>query len=91
VIARHVLDATSEVGRDSLARLCSMALRSGGRLLAEFFPGGADASDARLPWMLGHPEVDGVEALLRRSGAVNVHVRHLKRGGREVVRIVGEW
>ena len=36
VMAQHVVDATSGVGRQSLARLCSMALRSGGRLHAEF-------------------------------------------------------
>ena len=36
VMAQHVVDATSGVGRESLARLCSMALRSGGRLHAEF-------------------------------------------------------
>lgn len=37
VMAQHVVDATSGVGRRSLARLCSMALRSGGRLHAELY------------------------------------------------------
>jgi SAM-dependent methyltransferase len=91
VVARHVLDATSAVGRESLARLCSMALRSGGRLLTEFFPSGAGESDDRLEWMMGHPTVDGVTALLRDAGAMEVRVRHLKRGGRHVVRMLGEW
>jgi SAM-dependent methyltransferase len=36
VMAQHVVDATSGVGRQALARLCSMALRTGGRLHAEF-------------------------------------------------------
>jgi SAM-dependent methyltransferase len=48
VLARHVVDATSGVGRASLARLCSMALRDGGRLLAEFHvrdDGPADRDD----------------------------------------------
>jgi SAM-dependent methyltransferase len=48
VMAQHVVDATSGVGRDSLARLCSMAMRAGGRLHAEFhaFDGtGAEPDD----------------------------------------------
>lgn len=92
VLARHVLDATSSVGRESLARLCSMALRDGGRLLAEFHvpgEGGADADPVE--WMVGPPQVDAVTMLLRSAGASRIDVKDLPRRGRPTVRLVGEW
>lgn len=46
VMAKHVVDATSTVGRESLGRLCAMALRDGGRLFADFhLPGGNPDDD----------------------------------------------
>ncbi|MDO9456138.1 bifunctional 2-polyprenyl-6-hydroxyphenol methylase/3-demethylubiquinol 3-O-methyltransferase UbiG [Nocardioides sp.] len=88
VLARHVVDATSGVGRDALARLCSMALRDGGQLLAEFYlPGQGGQS-----WMVGRPDADAFTALLEKAGARRVIVRHRRRSsGREYVRVVGVW
>ncbi|GAA4371631.1 class I SAM-dependent methyltransferase [Nocardioides caricicola] len=88
VLARHVVDATSGLGRESLARLCSMALRDGGQLLAEFYTG----TDARLPdWVLGTVDTDAFATLLRGAGAAQVDVQELERKGRPIVRVVGEW
>ena len=88
VLARHVLDATSGVGRESLARLCSMALREGGQLLAELYlPGQGGHS-----WMVGRPDADAIADLLRDAGARRVIVRHRRRSsGKAFVRVVAEW
>jgi SAM-dependent methyltransferase len=91
VLARNVLDATSPVGRESLARLCSMALRSGGRLLAEFHPAEPGAGDERREWMVGRVDTDVFTRLLRDAGATAVQVRHGHRAGHRVVRVLGEW
>ncbi len=99
VLARHVMDATSATGRESLARLCSMALRgAGGRLLADLYvfendpqspetDPSADAPD----WMVGRPDPEVVATLLRRSGATRVTVKRLPNRDRPTVRVVGEW
>ena len=88
VLARHVADATSDVGRESLARLCSMALRDGGRLLAEFYT----ATEDELPdWVLGTADADAFATLLRGAGASQVKVQQLQRKGRPIVRVVGVW
>jgi hypothetical protein len=88
LLARHVLDATSTVGRESLARLCSMALRGGGRLLAEFHvPGDGDP----LEWVIGPPRIDAVTMLLKSAGASRIDVTELARRERPTVRLVGEW
>ena len=42
VVARHLADATTRFGRDSLWRFASMALRDGGRLYAEYWVEGGD-------------------------------------------------
>ncbi len=88
ILARHLVDATSAAGRESLARLCSMSLREGGRLLAEFH-----LRDDRqpLPWMVGHPDVEAFTTLLRDAGASDVEVTHLERRGRRTVRLIGKW
>ncbi|WP_134764553.1 methyltransferase domain-containing protein [Nocardioides sp. 1609] len=94
VLARHVVDATSSHGRESLARLCSMALREGGQLLAEFHPAVVERGEpdpTREEWMLGRPDVDVFVALLRDAGARNVRVIHRKGPARPVVRVVGVW
>jgi hypothetical protein len=95
VLARHLLDATSKQGRESLARLCSMALREGGQLLADFHlredavDDEDDLDDAE--WMVGRIDVDSLTTLLSRSGATRVTVKRLRRRSRPTVRLVGEW
>lgn len=88
ILARHVVDATSSFGRESLARLCSMALRDGGQLLAEFY-----LPDAAAPteWMVGSPDVDTFCSALHRAGATRVDVVEFDRIGRHAVRVLGEW
>ena len=93
VLARHVLDATSGVGREAFARLCSMAMRShGGTLLAEVH---VDADDPDTPdpydWMVGRVDVESLTRLLERAGATRVNVKRLDRRSRPTVRLVGEW
>jgi hypothetical protein len=87
VLARHVVDATTAFGRESLARLCSMALREGGSLFAEFH---VPTDHRRRPWMVGRTDVDAMTTLLRRAGAARVEVEHLKKR-LPTVRVVGEW
>jgi SAM-dependent methyltransferase len=94
VLARHVVDATSASGREALARLCSMALREGGRLLAEFhLPDDDDPpeNDDDLAWLVGRPDLDTFSTLLRDAGASRVQVRELRTNGRPTVRLVGVW
>ena len=87
VLARHVLDATSGVGRESLARLCSMALREGGQLLAELY-----LPDQGKTWMVGRPDPDAIVALLEGAGAARVIVRQRRRpSGKAFVRVVATW
>jgi hypothetical protein len=93
VIARHVLDATSAFGRESFARLCSMALRDGGRVLADLHVPADDADQGvEAPvWMVGQPDAETVATLLRRAGAERVTVRRLPHRSRPTVRLVGVW
>ena len=71
------------VGRESLARLCSMALREGGRLFAEFHVAAEDRSAARSGWS-GEPDAEALTTLLRDAGAsrVDVEVAVSARAGR---------
>jgi nitrous oxide reductase accessory protein NosL len=87
VLARHVADATSSFGRESLARLCSMALREGGVLLAELYL----PTDDDPEWMVGQPDLDEFTTLLREAGAKGVRTRMLGRKERPTARVVGEW
>lgn len=102
VLARHVLDATSAFGRESLARLCSMALRDGGRLLADLHvvegDGPEERSDEtgeetpdRPDWMVGRPDPETLATLMRRYGATKVTIKRLPSRDRTTVRMVGEW
>jgi len=63
ILARHVLDATTERGREGVLRLASMTLRGGGRLYAEFATGEGETAPGLYPVAL-----DGVVAAVRRFG-----------------------
>jgi hypothetical protein len=105
VLARHVMDATTSFGRESLARLCSMALRgAGGRLLADLYvvdrspdedaDEGArevDPDQDGPEWMVGRPDPEALTTLLRKAGATRVTVKRLPDRDRPTVRVVGEW
>jgi SAM-dependent methyltransferase len=92
ILANHVVDATSGVGREALARLCSMALRQGGHLFAEFYVRDDEDSSADGPeWMVGKPDVEAFTRLLRDAGASKVDVTTMRKRGRPTVRLVGVW
>ena len=88
VLARHVLDATDAEGRRGFARWCSMALRAGGILVAEFHvgEGGQD-----LEWTIGVVDPDMMAQWLTDAGAKSVSHTRLKGRKRPTVRLVGEW
>jgi SAM-dependent methyltransferase len=91
VVARHVIDATSAQGRDGFARLCSMALRGGGTLLADFHVTDGDAESGPPPWQVGGTDAEAMTTLLRRAGATTLRVKRLDKRRRPTVRLVGEW
>ena len=96
VLARHVLDATSAIGRESFARLCSMAMRAeGGLLLADVHVAPDDDAPrdhAEGPdWMVGRVDLAALTRLLEQAGAARIKVRRLERHARPTVRLVGEW
>lgn len=90
ILARDVLDATDAHGRALFARFCSMVLREGGVVHAEFHTPRSRGSLDRRP---SRVDVDAVVAQWRAAGASDVRVREAGRGaGRpSVVRVVGEW
>jgi hypothetical protein len=87
VLARHVLDATDTQGRRGFARWCSMALRAGGSLVAEFHVG--EGSDD-LEWTIGTVDPQVMAQWLTDGGAKSVTLSEVK-GKRPTVRLVGEW
>lgn len=98
VVARHLLDATSGIGREHLARLCSMAMRQGGRLFAELHVDELEDQETGEPddwepaeWMVGQVDLASVATLLRRAGASRIKVKRLPDRRRPTVRLVGEW
>lgn len=91
VLARHVLDATSGDGREMLTRLCSMALREGGVLLADITLAGEMERQDRPEWMVGQVDLDELTRLLERAGARSVSVERLVRKKHPTVRLLGEW
>ncbi len=93
VLARHVLDATSGIGREALARLCSMAMRAeGGRLLADVFVAdGGDEAPEPTEWMVGQVDLASLTRLLEQAGASRIEVKRLGHRNRPTVRLVGEW
>lgn len=91
VVARHVVDATSAQGREGLARLCSMALREGGMLFADFHVADEDAAQDPAEWQVGGADAAAMTTLLRRAGASTLRVKRLGKRSRPTVRLVGEW
>ncbi|MDQ6641588.1 MAG: class I SAM-dependent methyltransferase [Actinomycetota bacterium] len=88
VLARHVADATTDFGRDSLWRFASMALRDGGRLYVE-----ALAGDGMAPLERAVPVTRMVDEL-GRHGADIVQTQDLEapgRPGRRIGRLVAQW
>lgn len=94
IVARHLLDAESEVAREATFRLSELALREGGRLYLEFLSGGPGP---RGKDMLKPLPVEDVVAGLTAHGAVIVHREELQEqtpsgeSGRPVTRLVAQW
>ncbi|WP_181312348.1 class I SAM-dependent methyltransferase [Nocardioides campestrisoli] len=90
VMARNLLDAVDGFGRQSFARFCSMILREGGLVLAEFHVSG---SGADREWRIGTVDAAEVEAAWRAAGATRVTWERDVRGGDDgqVDRLVAEW
>jgi len=88
VLAQHVLDATDTQGRRGFARWCSMALRAGGTLVAEFHVG---EQSQDLEWSIGEVDPDEMAQWLTDGGAKSVSLTEVKRRKRPTVRLVGEW
>jgi SAM-dependent methyltransferase len=88
MLARHVLDATTERGREGLLRFAAMSLRGGGRLHAEFATGEGDAGEGLYPVSL-----DEVLASIGQLGgsvvSTDVEPGAPGRVGRAIV--VAEW
>lgn len=90
VLANHVVDATSDVGRRSLGRLCSMALREGGRLFAQFYVHDGVGTPPR-EWMVGKPDADAFVDVVKDSGASRVDVKMVTAQGTPAVQVMGVW
>lgn len=91
VLARHVVDATSAAGREAFARLCSMAMRDGGALFADFHVRDDSGESDRAEWQVGAADVDAMTTLLTSAGATSLRVKRLGNRHRPTVRMVGEW
>ncbi len=89
VVARHLADATTRFGRDSLWRFASMALRDGGRLYAEYWVEGGDERA-----LLRRLRPATVRAELIGHGADIVHEETFDapgEPGRRIGRTVAQW
>lgn len=88
MLARHVLDATTERGREGLLRFAAMALRGGGRLYAELATGEGEAGEGLYPVSL-----DGLLQSIGRFGgsvvSADVEPGAPGRAGQAVV--VAQW
>lgn len=91
VVARHLIDATSAQGREAFARFCSMAMREGGMLFADFHVRDEADESEPAPWQVGGTDAETMTTLLRSAGATQVRVRRLGKRNRPTVRLVGEW
>jgi len=95
IMARHLIDAQSNVARQATWRLCEMALRQGGRLYLDFVSAGTpeQVGDA----ILTPVRADAVERALTARGATIVHredfISENKSGqsGRTTTRMVAQW
>ena len=93
ILARHVADATSAFGRESLARFASMSLRNGGRLHLDVWTGRGAAPPPKLRPL----ELAPLARLLESHGATIVQSRELPAGpegkGRpySIGRLVAQW
>ncbi|MDQ6686937.1 MAG: class I SAM-dependent methyltransferase [Actinomycetota bacterium] len=95
ILCRHLVDATDARGRDSVWRLCDMALRDGGELYLQFLrgrPGGRRTRD-----FLSRLSADRVVKDLQARGATIVQreddfeVRPNGDRGRAIGRVVARW
>lgn len=92
VLARHLLDSTSYEGQQGFARFCSMALRQGGVVLAEFVLRNEWPADERVPmWLVGRATPRAVERLLTEAGARSVEIERVDGAERPTVRVRAEW
>lgn len=91
MLAVHVADATSPLGRDSLARLASMSLRGGGRLYLDVRTGSGGGGRVR------PVRLDDLGRLLTRQGARILESRELspRANGNSrrfsIGRLVAQW
>ncbi len=90
VLAQHLLDAVGPRGCENFARFCSLVLRDGGTLLAQFF---IDEAATELEWTVGQLDVEGVETLLRDAGARTVQTTPVPRDEEklETVWVMAQW
>jgi len=89
IVARHLADATTKFGRDSLWRFASMALRDGGRLYVEAWAGGGESCSGERVVPLGLMVEE-----LGRHGAHILHTQELEApgpSGRGIARLVAQW
>ncbi|MBF4161886.1 class I SAM-dependent methyltransferase [Nocardioides acrostichi] len=97
ILARHLLDATDEFGRQSLGRFASMALRGGGRLYVETWTGrgGGPATKGLVPVRLA-----AVEKMVARHGGTVLSAEEKRPGkkgegtggkGASRGRLVAQW
>jgi SAM-dependent methyltransferase len=89
VVARHLADATTRFGRDSLWRFASMVLRDGGRFYTEYWVGGGEARTFLRP-----VDQSTVRQGLIRHGADIVHEETFDapgEPGRRIGRTVAQW
>lgn len=85
VLARHVLDATTALGRQNFARFASMVLRGGGRLYAEVLVGAADDAPGLTP-----VDADALAGLIEEYGGRIVSVE-TEAVPEPVARVIAEW
>lgn len=91
VMVRHVLDATTTLGAESLARLCGMALRKGDRLISDSY---LPESEGEMPeWFTDNVDLEEFAERLRGVGhAAKVELERFEHpDGRVTGRVVASW
>lgn len=91
MLARHVLDATDEVGRQSFGRLASMTLRGGGTLHVQTWTGRGRGAAGLSPVRTAR-----VQKLVEKHGGTVLDVQESPGGGSDggkgsVGRVVARW